>query len=148
MNVTAFNHSFILQISSPEHNFSPALTPLWFTEAKYEISFFFSTEHILIDSSTNEKSFTVNRAAACFWQRRCLSLRRECVQMALKADLMLGLRHQSHNSGAVSLRNSSHHFRCKNLYLFVGFIFTWRVRTCCACEWNTEIPLKAHLFLH
>ncbi len=45
-----------------------------------------------------------------------------CVQMALKADLMLGLRHQNHNSRAVSLKDSLHHFRCKNLYL-VLFLF-------------------------
>lgn len=48
----------------------PAPTPLLFTEAKYEISFFFD---ILTDSSTNEKSFTVNSAVACFWQRCRLS---------------------------------------------------------------------------
>lgn len=83
----------------------------------------FLTEHVLIDSSTNEKSFTVSRAAR-FWQRCCLSLRQVCVcmcvEMALKADLMLGLRHQKHNSDAVSLKNSLHHFIwCKNLYLVV-----------------------------
>lgn len=66
-----FQGTFPLFCESPPINtvnFSPALRPLWFTEAEHEISFFFD-RHILTDSSTNEKSFTVNRADACFWQK-------------------------------------------------------------------------------
>ncbi len=119
--------SFILQIFSSEHRLvSPALTPLWFTEAKYEISFFFDRtcldwqlnkwEIIYCEESSRlllAELLPVSEACVCV----CVCV---CFQMALKVDLMLGLRHHEHNSVAVSRKNSVHHFiPCKNLCLLV-----------------------------
>lgn len=94
------NIAFILHIFSALNTISMHLLPHYRQSIK--ISFLFLTEHILIDSATNEKSFAGSEAAICFGQRRCLSLRRECVQMALKADLMSGLRHQKSTIGELS----------------------------------------------